>query len=278
MKIKKSELKEIIKESVKKVLKNQVLSEIKGWNAEPDDFCIVGGKIDPNKQYMLIKISMPNGIYAMFVTEYKEYFPDMINDIKEWTNDEEMFVPLDKYYEEVRQTMEEENCDEEYAEELVSEIYCPIFDYDFAVYAPYGISNSKPMSGAEMQRRIDQTGNLTEGFLKNVTQGAKSFFGNGDAGKKNSKNQDLRSQNGGLNLGKRMNAAKVNYQMTKEGSKINDVIQFLEDMVDKKQLTPETTIADLIGGKLNNNKYGRLHAMRDNRTSRASKAQNDIYR
>ena len=53
--------------------------------------------------------------------------------------------------------MKEENCDEEYAEYLLNDIFIPIYDYDFAVYAPYGISNSEPMSGAEMQRRIDQT-------------------------------------------------------------------------------------------------------------------------
>ena len=116
---------------------------------------------------------------------------------------------------------------------------------------------------------------LEEGFINNLTQGVKSFFGNGDAGKKTS--GEIR-QNGGLNLGKRINAAKTNYQMTKEGGKINDVIQFLEDMVAKKQLSPQTTIAELIGGKLNDNKYGRLSAMRDNRTSRASRAMNDIYR
>jgi len=116
---------------------------------------------------------------------------------------------------------------------------------------------------------------LNEGFISNVTQGAKSFFGNGDAGKE--KSGDFR-HNGGLNLRKRINAAKTNYQMTKEGGKINDVIQFLENLVANKQLSPQMTIAELIGGSLNNNKYGRLSAMRDNRTSRASRAMNDIYR
>ena len=145
------QLNNLIKKSVRKTL-----NEIRGWSAEPDDFCIVGGKLDPNKQYELIKISRPNGIYAMYVTEYK-YFPDMLNDIRNFVNDEKMFIPLDDYYKEVKETMEEENCDEDYAEYLLSDIFEPIFDYDFAVYAPYGIANSEPMSGAEMQRKIDQT-------------------------------------------------------------------------------------------------------------------------
>ena len=125
---------------------------------------------------------------------------------------------------------------------------------------------------------LKECGELNEGFINNVSQGVQSFFGKGSAGANSEKNKDLRSQNGGLNLGKRWNAAKTNYQMTKESGQINDVIQFLENMVAKKQLSPQTTIADLIGGALNGNKYGRLHGMRDNRTSRASKAMNDIYR
>jgi hypothetical protein len=119
--------------------------------------------------------------------------------------------------------------------------------------------------------------NQQEEGLRDFGQGVASFFGRGEAGSNNNKNKELR-QNGGLNLNKRFKAAKTNYQMSKESRQINDVIAFLEDLVSKKQLTPETTIADLIGGKLNGNKYGRLHGMRDNRTSRASRAMNDIYR
>ena len=154
--LKETDLHRLIKESVRKVLKES-MNEILGWSAEPDDFCIVGGKLDPNKQYELIKISMPNGIYAMYVTEYKEYFPDMLNDIRNFDNNKKMFMPIEDYYKEVQETMKEENCDEEYAEYLLNDIFIPVYDYDFAVYAPYGISNSEPMSGAEMQRRIDQT-------------------------------------------------------------------------------------------------------------------------
>lgn len=119
--------------------------------------------------------------------------------------------------------------------------------------------------------------NQQEEGLRDFGQGVASFFGRGEAGANNNKNKELR-QNGGLNFGKRIKAAKTNYQMSKESRQINDVIAFLEDLVAKKQLTPETTIADLIGGTLNGNKYGRLHGMRDNRTSRASRAMNDIYR
>ena len=115
---------------------------------------------------------------------------------------------------------------------------------------------------------------VEEGFGRNLMQGAKAFIGNGEAGK----NGNFNRTNGGLNFGKRFNAAKTNFQMTIEGDKIKDVISFLEDMVAEKKLSPDMTIAQLIGGKLNNNKYGTLYAMKDNRTSRTSKAMNDIYR
>lgn len=131
---------------------------------------------------------------------------------------------------------------------------------------------------SECVREVLMENQQEEGTGRNIVQGIRGFLGKGEAGAGNKKNQSLRKGNGGLNLGKRIKAAKTNFNMTKEGDKINDVIAFLEDLVSKKQLKPETTIADLIGGELNGNKYGRLHGMRDNRISRASRAMNDIYR
>ena len=120
---------------------------------------------------------------------------------------------------------------------------------------------------------------VDEGFIDNAVQGVKSFFGNGAAGANNAQNQTLRSNgNGGLNLKKRWNAAKTNYNMTKENDKIDTVINYLQDLVEKGQVKPEMTVAQLVGGKMNNNKFGTLTAMRNNRTARASKAMNDIYR
>lgn len=141
-----------VKESVKKVLK-----EVQGWGTEPDDFVIVGGKIDPSKDYILAKISQNGGIWAMFVVEYTDDIPEVLNKIKEWTNDDEMFPDMSKYIEEVHRVMQEEGIGENEAQECVEDYLVPIWDYDFAVYAPYGMSSSKPMSGKEMQERINAT-------------------------------------------------------------------------------------------------------------------------
>ena len=147
-----SDLHNIIKESVKKVLK-----EVQGWGTEPDDFVIVGGKIDPSKDYILAKISQSGGIYAMFVVEYTDDFPEVLNKIKEWTNDDEMFPDISKYIEAVNRMRQEEGLDEEDASAYVEDCLVPVWDYGFAVYAPYGMEFSKPMSGKEMQERINAT-------------------------------------------------------------------------------------------------------------------------
>ena len=152
IKLSESELKRIIKESVKKHL-----NEITGWAADPEDFVIIGGKLDPNKTYQLIKISQAGGIYAMFVTEYKEYWPDMLKDIKDYVNDPDMFHPMQDYINDVHKIMNNDGVDEETAEAYANDVWIPCWDYDFAVYAPYGTSGSKPMSGAEMQKRINDT-------------------------------------------------------------------------------------------------------------------------
>ena len=151
-----SDLHRIVKESVKRILKEGV-NEVTGWGADPEDFIIVGGKLDPNKTYILIKISMSNGLYAMYVTEYKEYFPDTLNDIKEYDNDPDMFHPIEDYYADVREIMKEDGISEEEAERYADDVWLAVWDYDFAIYAPYGIVNSQPMSGAKMQQAINDT-------------------------------------------------------------------------------------------------------------------------
>lgn len=93
----------------------------------------------------------------MFVVEYTDDIPEVLNKIKEWTNDDEMFPDMSKYIEEVHRVMQEEGIDENEAEEHVEDYLVPIWDYDFAVYAPYGMSSSEPMSGKEMQERINAT-------------------------------------------------------------------------------------------------------------------------
>lgn len=139
---------------------NKKLNEIRGWSLEPDDFIIIDGRIDPNKTYELIKISVSGGFFRPYVVEYDDYFPAMLNKIKEQETGDgynEMFVSMADYQREVEDMMKEDNVDEETAESYLLDTYVPCYDYDFVVYAPYGISNSEPMSGAEMQKNIDAT-------------------------------------------------------------------------------------------------------------------------
>jgi len=147
-----SKIKKAIKESLKKMV-----NELTGWGSDPEDFVIIGDKLYPNKTYCLIKISQSGGLYAMFVTEYKDYFPDMLNDIKEFTNDQDIFHPMQDYIDDVHEIMQNDGVDEETAEMYADDVWLPVWDYDFAVFAPYGLVNSEPMSGIEMQQRINDT-------------------------------------------------------------------------------------------------------------------------
>ena len=117
---------------------------------------------------------------------------------------------------------------------------------------------------------------VDEGFGDNLTQGVKSFFGRGDFGK--DKGHDR--ANGGLNLKQRWNAAKTNYKMKGEYDKYNEVINFITDLINNGKINPDMPIGQLVhaGKYSNSNLGGSLIAQRDNRASRGSKAQNDIYR
>ena len=111
-----------------------------------------------------------------------------------------------------------------------------------------------------------------EGFGANLVQGAKSFFGNGDFGKgKNNRT------GGGLNLGARWGAAKTNYLAKDKYDKMDALIKQLSELLDARAINPNTTVAELVGGKYNNGKFGTMMAMRDNAAAQGSKAQNKIY-
>lgn len=111
-----------------------------------------------------------------------------------------------------------------------------------------------------------------EGFGANLVQGAKSFFGKGDFGK--GKNDRT---GGDLNLRARWNAARTNYQAKGKYDKMDALINQLSELLDAKAINPNTTVAQLVGGKYNNGRYGTMTAMRDNAAAQGSKAQNKIY-
>lgn len=69
----------------------------------------------------------------------------------------------------------------------------------------------------------------------------------------------------GGDFGKRISNAKKNWTTQGELNDIGNLRKQLEDLVDKRAIDPNTTIAQLIGGKYNNNKFGTISGMMNNR-------------
>lgn len=97
----------------------------------------------------------------------------------------------------------------------------------------------------EMQ---SEDGEMDEGFLDRLKTGANTFFGR-DKG----------------SLGKRWNNAKANYRTQGELDTYSDLIKQLSDLIDQRKISPDTTVAQLVGGKYNNNKFGTMTGMVGNR-------------
>ncbi len=130
-----------------------------------------------------------------------------------------------------------------------------------------------------------------EGFWNQLKQGAKSFMGNGyGADKENNyrnttADRQARGENTAnwlnkttpMNLKQRWNAAKTGWKEQGKIDNIDQVAVFLNDMIKKGKIKPETTVGQLIQqGKFA--KGGNLNQMRNQSMSKVSKANNDIYR
>lgn len=76
---------------------------------------------------------------------------------------------------------------------------------------------------------------------------------------------------GGMGLKDRFNAAKKNWGTQGELNDLSNLRQQLEQYVEAGQLNPQMTIAQLVGGKLNNNKFGNLSAKMANRQGQISR-------
>lgn len=79
------------------------------------------------------------------------------------------------------------------------------------------------------------------------------------------------AQSGDMSLKDRFGAAKKNWTSQGELNNINNLSAQLRKFVEAGQLNPNMTIAQLIGGKMNGNKFGRMSAMAANRKSQISK-------
>lgn len=72
-------------------------------------------------------------------------------------------------------------------------------------------------------------------------------------------------KNKNLTLKDRVSKAKKNWNTQGELNNLNNLKRQLSHFVDSGQLNPQMTIAQLIGGKYNNGKFGRISSMTANR-------------
>ena len=129
---------------------------------------------------------------------------------------------------------------------------------------------------AECIEESIENSEIEEGFLDNVKAGTKSAFGKG-VGSNNSKN--IR-HGGGLNLNKRWRAAKAGYNAKNTNDKIDNVVSYLNDLINQGKIDPNQTVEQLVKSVGGEGKFakGNFATMKARNNSVASKAQNDIYR
>jgi len=89
---------------------------------------------------------------------------------------------------------------------------------------------------------------LDEGFFNNLKTGTKTFF-----------------QKSGKGLKDRFSDAKKNFATQGEYDELSDLTAKLSDLLDKRKINPNMTVGQLVGGKYNNNKFGTLSGMINNR-------------
>jgi len=127
------------------------------------------------------------------------------------------------------------------------------------------------LTEGELRYMIQESINeaMEEGRWNQFKQGAKAFFGKGDQGSQNIANQYDRSFNGGMNLGKRWNAAKTNYQTQGVIDNADEIIQPLRQMVQNGEISNKTTVGQL---------FQMLGSRKGGATTKGSAAMNRIYR
>lgn len=84
-------------------------------------------------------------------------------------------------------------------------------------------------------------------------------------------------QKGDMGIKDRFKNAQKNWNAQGELNNINNLAAQLSAFVEAGQLNPNMTIAQLIGGKMNGNKFGRMSGMAANRKSQISKRGGSSY-
>lgn len=72
-------------------------------------------------------------------------------------------------------------------------------------------------------------------------------------------------------FGKRFQNARKNWSTQGELNNMTNLQNQLMQMLDARQISPQTTVAQLVGGKYNNNKFGTMTGMAANRRAQISR-------
>lgn len=78
-------------------------------------------------------------------------------------------------------------------------------------------------------------------------------------------------------MNNRFQNAKKNWNTQGELNNINNIIAKLSEFIDNGQIDPQTTIAQLIGGKYNKGRFGKMNGMASNRKSQISRRGGQAY-
>lgn len=71
-------------------------------------------------------------------------------------------------------------------------------------------------------------------------------------------------------MGQRLQNARKNWNTQGELNGMNSLIQQLSQLLDARKIDPQTTVAQLVGDKYNNNKFGTMTGMVANRRGQIS--------
>lgn len=106
---------------------------------------------------------------------------------------------------------------------------------------------------------------MEEGWLSNKfkqgKQALKTAFQDGDE----------------MSIRDRWNNAKKNWSNQGELNNLNDLIQSISEFVDNGEIDPQTTIAQLIGGKYNHGRFGRITGKAANRRNQIARLGGTAY-
>ena len=81
----------------------------------------------------------------------------------------------------------------------------------------------------------------------------------------------------GGSMGQRLQNERKNWNTQGELNGMNNLQQQLTQMLDARQISPQTTVAQLVGGKYNNNKFGTMTGMAANRRGQISRRGGTAY-